>query len=149
MVVPEHFEKCSSMTFFVRQSGSIMPAATFALQVVTLLAAVTELLAAGDAAAGDCWSLPGLCADMFTSPAAAGLGGGGPGGPTAAARRTAGGTRFEACGTVAKSAEASYSPSECNFGARFAANLQMEGRKRTGLYGQVEQEQSMRPRKWG
>ena len=92
-----------------------------------------ELLAAGDAAAGDCWSLPGLCADMFTSPAAAGLGGGGPGGPTAAARRTAGGTRFEACGTVAKSAEASYSPSECNFGARFAANLQMEGRKRTGL----------------
>ena len=32
MVVPEHFEKCSSMTFFVRQSGS-MPTGTFALQV--------------------------------------------------------------------------------------------------------------------
>ena len=31
MVVPEHFEKCSSMTFFVRQSGS-MPTATSALQ---------------------------------------------------------------------------------------------------------------------
>ena len=31
MAVPEHFEKCSSMTFFVRQSGS-MPTATFALQ---------------------------------------------------------------------------------------------------------------------
>ena len=75
MVVPEHFEKCSSMTFFVRQSGS-MPAATFALQVVTLLAAVTELLAAGDAAAGDCWSLP-----------------------AAPARRAAPGSmRFETCG---------------------------------------------------
>eukprot|EP00964_Phaeocystis_antarctica_P038871 scaffold22238_cov62-Phaeocystis_antarctica.AAC.5 len=64
-----------------------------------------ELLAAGDAAAADCWSLPGLCADMFASPAAAGLGGGGPGGPAAAARRAAGGMRFETCGTVGQTAQ--------------------------------------------
>ena len=148
MVVPEHFEKCSSMTFFVRQSGS-MPAATFALQVVTLLAAVTELLAAGDAAAGDCWSLPGLCADMFTSPAAAGLGGGGPGGPTAAARRTAGGCGSKLAGrwqraqrrrTLLRNAiSALGSPQTCKWRVE-------NGR---GCYGQVEQEQSMRPRKWG
>ena len=40
--VPEHFEKCSSMTFFVRHSGS-MPA-TFAVQLIVALPCCRRLV---------------------------------------------------------------------------------------------------------